>query len=386
MSRDFVFKGLRFLMVIAIAILSVFILIYLSKLTAPFIIGFFLALIINPLVDFFQVRAKLSRGLSVFASIIIILGVISTAITLLVNEIITGFAYLSKIVPEKFNQFTINIEYFYSTKIIPVYNNLLIMFEDLDQNQRSTVLDSVQILGSNLTNAFSKLTQSTANGLYTLILKLPNMATLLVISLLATFFISKDWYRLIKKMHQIVPDRVHDKIDQIHSSLQRALLGFLKAELKLTFLTACIVLIGLLILRVEHALTIALIIWIVDFLPYIGAILVFLPWIIFSFTTGDIALGIGLSILYGLVVAQRQLIKPKILSSSIGISPLATLFAMFVGFKLIGVLGIILGPLTYIFVITLYETGIFKAIWTFIVSPPKKEDIIIYKNNNDANK
>lgn len=386
MSRDFVFKGLRFLMVIAIAILSVFILIYLSKLTAPFIIGFFLALIINPLVDFFQVRAKLSRGLSVFASIIIILGVISTAITLLVNEIITGFAYLSKIVPEKFNQFTINIEYFYSTKIIPVYNNLLIMFEDLDQNQRSTVLDSVQILGSNLTNAFSNLTQSTANGLYTLILKLPNMATLLVISLLATFFISKDWYRLIKKMHQIVPDRVHDKIDQIHSSLQRALLGFLKAELKLTFLTACIVLIGLLILRVEHALTIALIIWIVDFLPYIGAILVFLPWIIFSFTTGDIALGIGLSILYGLVVAQRQLIKPKILSSSIGISPLATLFAMFVGFKLIGVLGIILGPLTYIFVITLYETGIFKAIWTFIVSPPKKEDIIIYKNNNDANK
>ncbi len=386
MNRDFLFKGLRFLMVIAITVLSVFLLIYLSKLTAPFIIGFFLALIINPLVDFFQVRAKMSRGLSVFTSIIIILGVISTAITLLVNEIITGFAYLSKIVPERFTQFTINIEYFYSTKIIPIYNNLLIMFEDLDQDQRSTVLDSVQILGSNLTNAFSNLTQSTANGLYTLILKLPNMATLLVISLLATFFISKDWYRLVKKMHQVVPNKVHDKIDQIHSSLQRALLGFLKAELKLTFLTACLVLIGLLILRVEHALTIALIIWIVDFLPYIGAILVFLPWIIFSFTTGDITLGIGLSILYGLVVAQRQLIKPKILSSSIGISPLATLFAMFVGFKLIGVLGIILGPLTYIFVITLHETGIFKAIWTFVVLSPKKEDVIIYKNKNETNK
>src|SRR5699024_4816125 len=373
----------RFLFVILIAILSVFILIYLSKLTAPFIIGFFIALIINPLVDFLQNKTKMSRGLSVFSSIIIILGVISTAITLLINEIITGFAYLSKIVPERFNQFTIFIENFHSMKIIPIYNNLLIMFEDLDQDQRSTVLDSLQILGTNLTNAFSSLTQSTANGLYTMILKLPNMATLLIISLLATFFISKDWYRLVKKIHKVVPEKVHDKIDQIHLSLQRALLGFLKAELKLTFLTACIVLVGLLILRVEHALTIALIIWIVDFLPYIGAILIFLPWIIFSFTTGDITLGIGLSILYGLVVAQRQLIKPKILSSSIGISPLATLFAMFVGFKLIGVLGIILGPLTYIFVITLHETGIFKAIWTFIVSPPKKEDIIIYKNNNE---
>lgn len=379
MNRDFLFKLLRFLFVIAIAISSVFALIYLSRLTAPFIIGFFIALLINPLVDFLQTKAKMSRGLSVFTSIIVILGVISTAITLLINEIISGFAYLSKIVPVRFNQFTIFIENFYSTKIIPIYNNLLIMFEDLDQDQRSTVLDSVQILGTNLTNAFSTLTQSTANGLYTLILKLPNMATLLIISLLATFFISKDWYRLVKRLHQIVPEKVHDKIDQIHLSLQRALLGFLKAELKLTFMTACLVLIGLLILRVEHALTIALIIWLVDFFPYIGAIIIFLPWIIFSFTTGDITLGIGLSILYGLIVAQRQLIKPKILSSSIGISPLATIFAMFVGFKLIGVLGIILGPLTYIFIKTLHETGIFKTIWKFIITPPKKDEIITTK-------
>lgn len=379
MNRDLLFKIVRFLFVIIIAILSVFALIYLSKLTAPFIIGFFIALIINPLVDFLQDKTKMSRGLSVFSSIIIILGVISTAITLLINEIISGFAYLSKIVPERFNQFTIYIENFHSTTIIPIYNNLLIMFEDLDQDQRSTVLESIQVLGTNLTNAFSSVTQSTANGLYTMILKLPNMATLLVISLLATFFISKDWYRLVKKVHQLVPEKVHDKIDQIHLSLQRALLGFLKAELKLTFLSACIVLVGLLILRVEHALTIALIIWLVDFLPYIGAILVFLPWIIYSFTTGDITLGIGLSILYGLVVAQRQFIKPKILSSSIGISPLATIFAMFVGFKLIGVLGIILGPLTYIFIKTLHETGIFKAIWRFIVIPSRKEEIIATK-------
>lgn len=379
MNREFLFKGMRFLFVIIIAILSVFALIYLSRLTAPFIIGFFIALLINPLVDFLQNRTKMSRGFAVFTSIIVILGVISSAITLLVNEIISGFAYLSKIVPERFNQFTIFIEDFYSTKIIPIYNNLLIMFEDLDQDQRSTILDSVQILGTNLTNAFSTLTQSTANGLYTIILKLPNMATLLIISLLATFFISKDWYRLVRRLHQIVPEKVHDKIDQIHLSLQRALLGFLKAELKLTFMTACLVLIGLLILRVEHALTIALIIWMVDFFPYIGAIIIFLPWIIFSFTTGDITLGIGLSILYGLIVAQRQLIKPKILSSSIGISPLATIFAMFVGFKLIGVIGIVLGPLTYIFIKTLHETGIFKTIWKFIVTPQKKEEIITTK-------
>src|SRR5690625_2840583 len=156
MNRDFLFKVIRFLFVILVAILSVFLLIYLSKVTAPFIIGALLALIINALVHFLQIKTKMSRGLSVFSSVVIILGVISTMITLLDNEIISGFTYLSNVVPEKFNQFTIFIENFYSTKIIPIYNNLLIMFEDLDQDQRSTILDSLQILGSNITDARSE--------------------------------------------------------------------------------------------------------------------------------------------------------------------------------------------------------------------------------------
>src|SRR5690625_4210449 len=140
----------------------------------------------------------MSRGLSVFSSIVIILGVISTMITLLVNEIISGFTYLSNVVPEKFNQFTIFIENFYSTKIIPIYNYLLILFEDLDQDKKSTILDSLQILGSNITNAFIFLIQSTANILYKNILKLPNMTNLFIYFLLATFFISKYLYRLVK--------------------------------------------------------------------------------------------------------------------------------------------------------------------------------------------
>src|SRR5699024_6580804 len=123
MNRDFLFKVIRFLFVILVAILSVFLLIYLSKLTATFIIGALLALIINHLVDFLQIKTKMSRVFSVFSSIVIILGVISNIITLLVNDIISGFTYFSNVVPEKFNLFKIFIENFYSTKIIPIYNN-----------------------------------------------------------------------------------------------------------------------------------------------------------------------------------------------------------------------------------------------------------------------
>lgn len=373
MNKHNLFILLRILIVIAATISGIVLLYYLGTLMVPFIIGFFLALIINPLVAFIQEKTKMPRGFAVFTSIIIIIGVISAAITLLVTEIIQGFSHLSKIIPEHYKKFSQYIQDLYEDKVMSLFNNLLSMFRDLEQGQQGTLLDSMQFVGERLTNTFSTIIQGVGNGLYLVISKLPNFATILIISLLATFFISKDWERIILKLHEKIPEKIHRRINQIHEGLQNALLGFLKAELKLTFITACIVFTGLLILRVEHALSIALIVWIVDFAPYIGAILVFLPWALYSFFTGDIFLGTGLSILYGLIVLQRQLIKPKILSSSIGISPLLTIFTMYVGFKLIGLVGIVLGPLTFIMLKILNETGILREIWQFIIGKRKTE-------------
>lgn len=271
-------------------------------------------------------------------------------------------------IPEHYRNFTIYVENMYQTKIVPLYDNLLSMFRDLGERQKTTLLDSMQVIGEKLTTGVSSLVQSLGNGLYTIITKLPNFATVLIISLLATFFISKDWDKVNVAMRERVPLKLRQRINSVYEGLQQALFGFLKAQFKLTMITGVIVLIGLLILRVEHALTISLIVWIVDFLPYIGAIIIFLPWIIYCFATGDFFLGIGLSIIYGLIVLQRQLLEPKILSSSIGISPLATLITMYVGFKLIGVIGIGVGPIIFIVLKIFYQTGIFHDIWNFIMN------------------
>src|SRR5690625_418493 len=103
----------------------------------PFIIGFFLSLVINPLVGFIQNKTKMPRGFAVFTSIIIIIAVISAAITLLVTEIIQGFSHLAKIVPEHYKKFSTFAEKFYETNIAPVLTNLLSMFRDLEQGSQS---------------------------------------------------------------------------------------------------------------------------------------------------------------------------------------------------------------------------------------------------------
>src|SRR5690625_6828402 len=116
----------------------------------------------------------------------------------------------------------------------------------------------MQVIGTKLTDAFSNLVQALGNGLYIVITKIPNVATILIISLLAAFFISKDWHRLIRYMHSIVPQPVHSKINQIYEGLQRDLLGFLKAEFILTFISDVFVFICLFIFRVYYVLYIVI--------------------------------------------------------------------------------------------------------------------------------
>ena len=127
-----------------------------------------------------------------------------------------------------------------------------------------------------------------------------------------------------------------------------------------------IILIGLFILRVDYAVTIALITGFVDLLPYVGTGLIFVPWIIYQAITGNIGLAIGLAVLYVVVLVQRQLMEPKVLSSNIGLDPLATLIALFIGFKLIGFLGLIVGPVALVILTTLHRANVFRDLWTFI--------------------
>src|SRR5690625_4394509 len=225
MNKKYLLIALRLFIVIVLAIGAIFAIYFVTKLILPFIIGFFIALMINPLVDFLQARIKMPRGFAVITAILSILAVISAAITLLVTEAIQGFTSLSKVVPEHYKKFTAFFEELYFSKIFPIYNNLLKTFRDLEQSEQSTILDSAQIIGTKLTNTFSSILLLLGNGLYLIISKIPNAATVLVISLLAAFFISKDWHLIIRWLHKHTPNKIHNKVNQIYEGLQRALFG-----------------------------------------------------------------------------------------------------------------------------------------------------------------
>ncbi|MDP4085339.1 MAG: sporulation integral membrane protein YtvI [Bacillota bacterium] len=366
MNPIYINRALRFIFVLCAIIFGVIAFLYLAKIAYPFFIGLIIAFLMNPLVNLFEKKGHMPRALAVFLGLIIIVALFAGLITLLIAEIVSGANYLARVVPENLDTIIAYIEKVFAAQIIPFYNHITSIFNKLDVGQQNTIMENIQNVGKKIGTTAGSFIQSFFGNIPNILSWFPNAATVLIISFLATFFISKDWYKLSAIGGKILPGKAKESGRKVFIDLKKALFGFIRTQLTLISITTIIILIGLLILRVDYAITIALIIGIAELLPYIGTGSVFIPWIIYETIGGDVKLAIGLGVLFVIVIVQRQISEPKILSSSIGIDPLATLISMFIGFKLLGFLGLILGPVIVVIIGTLYRANVFHDIWTFI--------------------
>jgi sporulation integral membrane protein YtvI len=360
-------RTIRFIVVIGIVVIALLLFFYLSKLTYPFLIGMIIAFFINPIVNLFEKKGRMPRSLAVLLALIIIFALFAGLVTLLIAEIVSGANYIAKVVPEHLDTLINFIEKIVTAQLVPFYDNVTRMFSKLDAGQQNTIISNVQNVGKNIGSTIGTFIQNLFGNIPNILSWFPNTATVLIFSLLATFFISKDWHKLTEFGERILPDKAKSSGKTVFIDLKKALFGFIRAQLTLISITTVIILFGLLILRVDYAITIALITGIVDILPYLGTGIVFVPWIIYEFIAGDTAMAIGLGVLYIIVIVQRQIMEPKILSSNIGLDPLATLIALFIGFKTIGFLGLIIGPVTLVVITTLNRANVFRDIWAFIM-------------------
>ncbi|MGM9924601.1 MAG: sporulation integral membrane protein YtvI [Bacillus sp. (in: firmicutes)] len=366
MNPIYIYRFIRLFIVAAITVASILLLIYTAKYTYPFIIGLAIAFLINPIVNVLQKKIKLPRSLAVILTLISIVSIFAGLITLLIAEIVSGANYLSDNIPKQLNLLVLYIEQYFEQTILPLYEKIAVLFNDLGSGQQQSIMHNIQNAGQTIVRTVGSFIQDFFQKIPVFIGWFPNAVTVFIFSTLATFFISNDWYRLQSYVHRIIPNKVKESGGTVFTDLKKALFGFIKAQFTLISFTTIIVLIGLLILRVDYAITIAFVTGLVDILPYLGTGVVFVPWIIYEAVVGEISLAIGLGVLYIIVIVQRQIMEPKVLSSSIGLDPLATLIALFAGFKLIGFLGLIAGPIILVIINTLHRSNVFKDIWLFI--------------------
>jgi sporulation integral membrane protein YtvI len=250
--------------------------------------------------------------------------------------------------------------------IIPIYQNVATFFKSLDTSQQTAIQENMEEFLQNLANTGTNLIQTAIAQLPEIVSFFPSSITIFIFILLATFMMTKDWHFLTETLHQVLPKNILVFIRDLHKGIKKAFTGYLRAQFILVLISAILIYIGLAILKVEHALTIAAIAALVDLLPVIGTGIIFVPWMLYTFITGNFSLTIGLSLLYMVVIIVRQMIEPKILSASIGIHPLASLIILFVTIQLWGIAGVVIAPIILISVYVLFQSGIFIKLFQFI--------------------
>lgn len=148
------------------------------------------------------------------------------------------------------------------------------------------------------------------------------------------------------------------KVDVVLTNLRKSVFGFLRAQLILSTLTYIITVTGLFLLHVEYAMAIAFLVVIVDILPILGTGSFLMPWAIYSLAIGDTFLAIGLTALFLVITVFRRIIEPKVLGDAVGISALSALISLYVGFKIAGIVGLILGPTVVIIYQAMRKVGL----------------------------
>lgn len=351
-----VFKRILFI------VISVLLLILFFKVAVfymPFLIAFIISIIIEPLIRKLMKTLKFSRKVSsiiVFITSLIIIFVLSFwGITTLLNE--------ASNLLHNFNE--------YFDKGYNLTQNILNSIDYEKIHISKDILENIELTILDFFNKISEILKSGITKLLNIITSIPAIAIYTFVTILSLYFICTDKIYIIDQIEHHLPKTWTRKIWFHYKEIVKALGGYLKAQAILIIISFFICLIGLVIFKIigfniHFPLIVALGIGFVDALPLLGSGTIMVPWGIISALNGDIKLGIGLIILWLIITIIRQLIEPKIVSGKIGIHPIFTLIAMYTGFKIIGVLGMFLGPIILIIVKNLYsniiENGIIKTI------------------------
>lgn len=159
------------------------------------------------------------------------------------------------------------------------------------------------------------------------------------------YYFTSDGDGIAESLRSLLPEKFINVAGKAFSRLSVALFGYLRAYLLLMGVTFLELLAGLSVLRAPYALVVSFLVALVDALPVLGAGTVLVPWALFSFLRGETGFGAGLLALLCVMYAARQLLEPRLIGRFIGVHPFIALAAVFTGYRLCGIFGMLTAPL-----------------------------------------
>lgn len=347
MTKWFTKRNLIVLVSIVLVVLSF---IYIVPVAIPIILALFTALIIDPLVRLVQKKFNWQRKLSVTSVFIFILAILATIFYYTVTRLAGKIIDLTKEAPGYFNKLS-GIWIDTQNKLFQYTAGMPSDVVTAIQIEFKTIFDSIRIAILDLLSY---------DNIMSLITDIPNFLVSLIVYIIALFLFMLDLPELKESLFKYLTHSTAEKVRFMVNKLNSIFFGFIKAQLLVSLIIITVTFIGLLFIKPQYALIMSVIIWFIDIIPIIGSIAIVGPWSLYYFISGDVGTGTKLAILATILLIIRRTVEPKIMGSQIGLKPLPTLIAMFIGLKLIGFLGFFIGPVLVILFTTAREVGIIR--------------------------
>jgi len=341
-----------------IGIVGIFIFVFpkLVRFFSPFVVGFLLSLLANPVVRFLEKRIKMKRKYGSVLMILTVIGAVAGICYGLILALTRGIADFIAYIPVLYTEASLEL-----TKAATHLQNLLnklpfkkeVDFHALGEN-----------LGIWISEVISKMDSSSVSAVGDAAKSLPNILVGMIVGILATYFFIADHDKLAGSMRKKLPFLFSNHFTVIYRELTHVVGGYFKAQFKIMGVMYVLLAIGLTFIGIKYGWIWAAGIAFLDMLPVFGTGAVLWPWTVIMLLSGNYGVAAGMLIIYAVCQITHQLIQPKLIGDSVGMNPFATLFFMFVGYKFGGVSGMILAIPIGMILIELYTLGAFDtAIW-----------------------
>ena len=307
---------------ISILFLVVFFLFFVRDVILIVFVSLILASAFDPLIDFFQ-KHRIPRGFGILIIYLVIAVVVAGSIYLIIPPIATEIKELSKDFPLYWDKISGSVENFRS-------------YSD-DHGWTETIQSSLNDLQSNVTNI-----EAAAGGVFSTVFAFFGSIFSLLVVLVLTFYLTVEEHALKRMLRSVVPVKYQPYITHLVNRIQEKIGMWLRGQLILSLIIFLLSWFGLTILGIKYALVLAIFAGLTELVPYLGPFIGAIPAVFIALTQSP-GLALGVIVVY-LIIQQLEnnIIVPKVMQRAVGLNPIITIIAMMIGFKLAGILGIVI--------------------------------------------
>jgi len=325
----------------------------LLSLFMPFILAFGAAAALNPSVRALQKRLGWSRGVLSLLTLLVIFGAVGTVLSLLVRAAVLELISLAENWQNILNAVEQSVRAL-DGMLQGLVSKLPIQITAPDQTVLERLVDWLKEWMRTAAPDLGNLTQFATDKAK----DVSSFVLALVVFLMGSYFLCADYPYLRTRLIQRMDEGLLSFLGHVKTAALAAFGGYLKAQLLLTVGVFFILLAGFLLTGQSYALLLALGLAILDFIPIVGSGTVMVPWAVIDLFAGRYERAIAVMVIWGAVALFRRVAEPKFVGNQTGLSPVASLVSIYVGMKLAGVPGMILGPIATLVVLNLLGLGL----------------------------